>query len=139
MCNLVPLDFEQQTAIANLQQPSGLTAIPACAPKRLLDRLNLGPSSQNSQREIILIVMGCCMVGLCRRFSLALRFVGSPCNGLVEVFHRKFTNRTFTRGRVRYEKKGVKMRPVAAIFSRCQSLRRSPMLPPDTRARAFAS
>jgi|HubBroStandDraft_3_1064219.scaffolds.fasta_scaffold781381_1 hypothetical protein len=30
MCDLVPLDLEQQTAIANLMQPGGLTAVPAC-------------------------------------------------------------------------------------------------------------
>jgi hypothetical protein len=33
MCDLVPLDLEQQTAIANLKQPGGLTAVPACVPE----------------------------------------------------------------------------------------------------------
>jgi hypothetical protein len=44
MCDLVPLDFEQQAAIADLQQSRGPAAIPPGVSKRALNRFNLSPS-----------------------------------------------------------------------------------------------
>jgi hypothetical protein len=56
MCDLVPLDLEQQTAIANLMQPGGLTAVPACVSQSPLGTFDLGTSLQSSQCKPILFV-----------------------------------------------------------------------------------
>jgi hypothetical protein len=70
MCNVVPLDFEQQAAIADLEQSGSLTAIPAGVPKSALNRFDLSPGPKRSQREDISIFGGRCSAWVYRRFRL---------------------------------------------------------------------
>jgi hypothetical protein len=92
MRNLVLLYLEQQTAIADLQEARGLTAIPAGVPEGPLDRLNLGPGSQRAQGEIVPFVKGRRMVRLSRRLRRVWRTLVVDRNGLVDLFHQKLTN-----------------------------------------------
>jgi hypothetical protein len=89
MRDLVPLDLEQQAAIADLQQSGGLTAVPPRVPERPLDRVDLGPSSQSSQSEDVSLVRTRGKIRLSRYLGRALQAI-RRCNGFLDVFHRNF-------------------------------------------------
>jgi hypothetical protein len=98
MGNLVPLDLQQQTAIADLQQPGGLAAVPTGASKGSLDRFDLGPSPQRAQREIVAVVRGFRTVGLSTSVSQMLRPFGADRNGFVDILNQVLVTRAFARG-----------------------------------------